>query len=159
MSPRCDFDFRDMVKYSQLREQVEALGVDPDKYAQYYTSNVKENSSKKKPEFVWDSSLLQSQRAVYNICICSETVIRYYIYKDMQEETKRQVKEQIRIYLSINDALFWKSTNREVNLTENYHPMKTKCPSIHRLGKVLFLQSRVPFAVRPICGVRQWHRF
>ncbi len=293
-------NYHDMVKYSQLREQVEALGVDPDKYAQYYTSNVKENSSKKKPEFVWDclyfnyalsicsrqyrrqltregrnysyeeivrglndynkfvKSLLPEEHEspknyyrmsmdyyvlevykrndfsfklidllkkmgtlkfshdfflvrrfvplvlvpyIYNSELQFRYIYRYYRplfvieeemheemqkqssinqkffdnqllkyhyvrakayelfkyhmkfvssdysdikkflcdfydmrlyhqstgiwkivekgWKDMQEETKRQVKEQIRIYLSINDALFWKSTNREVNLTEN----------------------------------------
>lgn len=46
--------FHDMVKNSQLREQFEQLGVNPDKFAQFYYPNMKENFGKKKPKYVWD---------------------------------------------------------------------------------------------------------
>lgn len=46
--------YHDMMAYSKLSEQIETLGVDPKKYAQYYTPRMNENSSKKKPKFIWD---------------------------------------------------------------------------------------------------------
>lgn len=38
----------------QLREDLVLLGVDPDKYNQYFNPKVKENPNKKKPKPVWD---------------------------------------------------------------------------------------------------------
>lgn len=43
-----------MMKYSQLREELLQLGVDPDNYDKYYTPVSRENISKKKPKYVWD---------------------------------------------------------------------------------------------------------
>lgn len=47
-------DHYNMMKYSALREQISMLGVDPDKYDEYYNPNLRENSKRKKPKFIWD---------------------------------------------------------------------------------------------------------
>lgn len=39
--------------------------------------------------------------------------------KGTDEETKDQVKERIRCFLSINDALFWKSPDRDYTIPNN----------------------------------------
>lgn len=44
----------DRMAYSKLSEQVELLGVDPERYAQYYIPHMNENPAKKKPKFIWD---------------------------------------------------------------------------------------------------------
>lgn len=40
-------------------------------------------------------------------------------WNDMDEETKSQVKEQIQNFLSINDAFFWKSSDRDYTIPKN----------------------------------------
>lgn len=40
-------------------------------------------------------------------------------WKDMDEKTKSQVKEQIQHFLSINDAFFWKSSDRDYTIPKN----------------------------------------
>lgn len=42
------------MKYSQLREEMVELGVDPDMYDKYYTPVAKDNIRKKKPKYIWD---------------------------------------------------------------------------------------------------------
>lgn len=44
----------DMMEYSQLREELELLGIDFAKYERYYTPIAKDNVENKKPEFIWD---------------------------------------------------------------------------------------------------------
>lgn len=46
--------YYNMMKYSELRSELELLGVIPDKYAEYYNPRMKDNLKKKKPEYVWD---------------------------------------------------------------------------------------------------------
>lgn len=43
-----------MMKHSSLREQLEMLWIDPDKYNEYYNPKMRENSKRKKPKFIWD---------------------------------------------------------------------------------------------------------
>ena len=47
-------DNHNRMKYSQLRNQLEMLGIDPDKYDSYYNPAIKDNPVRKKPKFVWD---------------------------------------------------------------------------------------------------------
>lgn len=39
---------------SILQKQIEMLGIDSNKYAQYYIPHMRKNSSNKKPKFIWD---------------------------------------------------------------------------------------------------------
>lgn len=47
-------DHYNTMKYSELREQLKMLGVDSDKYDEYYDSKIRDNPNKKKPKFIWD---------------------------------------------------------------------------------------------------------
>lgn len=44
----------DMMEYSQLREELELLGINFAKYEEYYTPIAKDNVENKKPKFIWD---------------------------------------------------------------------------------------------------------
>lgn len=46
--------YYNMMKYSELKEELELLGVIPEQYAEYYNPRMKNNLKKKKPEYVWD---------------------------------------------------------------------------------------------------------
>lgn len=43
-----------LMKYSPLRGQVKLLGVDPNKYDEYYNPKLRDNLAKKKPQYIWD---------------------------------------------------------------------------------------------------------
>lgn len=47
-------DHYNTMKYSELRKQLKMLGVDPDKYDEYYNPKIRDNQNKKKPKFIWD---------------------------------------------------------------------------------------------------------
>lgn len=47
-------DHYNTMKYSEFREQLKMLGVDPDKYDEYYNPKIRDNPNKKKPKFIWD---------------------------------------------------------------------------------------------------------
>lgn len=46
--------YYNMVKYSELKEELELLGINPDKYAEYYNSEIKDSGKIVKPKFIWD---------------------------------------------------------------------------------------------------------
>lgn len=54
-----------MMKYSQLREELLQLGVDPDNYDKYFTPISRENISKKKPKYIWDHFLYNHYMITY----------------------------------------------------------------------------------------------
>ena len=48
-------DYHSMMKYSNLRKQISMLGINPDKFAEYFTPKMRENPNPKKPKHEWDN--------------------------------------------------------------------------------------------------------
>lgn len=46
--------YHDMLMHSELKEQLEQIGVVPGQYSKYYTPIMRDNISKKKPKIIWD---------------------------------------------------------------------------------------------------------
>lgn len=55
----------EMMKYSDLKEELMEMGVDPDQYVSYYNPVISDNINRRKPKFIWDQLYYNHRMITY----------------------------------------------------------------------------------------------
>lgn len=87
-----------MMKYSQLREEIALLGFDPDKYADYYNPSTDNNIQNKKPKFVWD-------QLYYNRNLITYRQYRRQLSRSSRNYSYEEILSDLKEYRSFVDKL------------------------------------------------------
>ncbi len=115
-------NFYNLMKRSQLGEQLEALGVDPNKYVQYYSSNMKENTSKKKPKFIWDT-------LYYNFALdISSRQYRRQLTRNSRNYSYEKIIEDLNLYVKFVNMLLpveQESPQKYFNMSMDYYILES----------------------------------
>lgn len=121
--------YHDRNAYSNLREQWKLLGIDPDKYAKYYTPLMKENSCKKKPQVVWD-------QLYFNFCVLVTS--RQY-RRQLTKEGRNYPYEDITSDLISYNAFVNKLLPQENESVEKYFRMSMNYYLLESYKRVDFM--------------------